>query len=67
LCTANDLSTLHPAVLDRMEIIEIAGYTHEEKLHILDNYLYPDAVQKAGLSDYWINIRINADTRNHII
>lgn len=28
LCTANDLNTLHPAVLDRMEIIEIAGYTH---------------------------------------
>lgn len=27
LCTANDLDTLHPAVLDRMEIIEIAGYT----------------------------------------
>jgi len=41
LCTANMLDTLHPAVLDRMEIIEIAGYTHLEKRHILDNYLLP--------------------------
>ena len=36
LCTANMLDTLHPAVLDRMEIIEIAGYTHKEKRYILD-------------------------------
>jgi ATP-dependent Lon protease len=41
LCTANMLDNLHPAVLDRMEIIEIAGYTHNEKRHILDSYLLP--------------------------
>ena len=67
LCTANDLSTLHPAILDRMEIIEIAGYTHHEKLHILDNYLYPNAIKKAGLADFMSNIRISADVRNFII
>jgi len=67
LCTANDLSTLHPAVLDRMEIIEIAGYTHHEKLHILDNYLYPEAIKKAGLPDYMSNIRISSEVRNYII
>ena len=67
LCTANDLSTLHPAVLDRMEIIEIAGYTHVEKLHILDNYLYPEAIKKAGLAFNDSNIKISSDVRNYII
>ena len=43
LCTANMLDTLHPAILDRMEIIEVAGYTFEEKNHILNKYLYPEA------------------------
>lgn len=43
------LDTLHPAVLDRMEIIEVAGYTFEEKKHILNKYLLPEALQKAGL------------------
>lgn len=49
LCTANMLDTLHPALLDRMEIIHIAGYTYREKNHILEKYLYPDAVKHAGL------------------
>ena len=67
LCTANDLGTLHPAILDRMEIIEIAGYTQVEKLHILDNYLYPEAIKKAGLAEYMSNIRISREVRNFII
>lgn len=41
LCTANMTATLHPALLDRMEIINIAGYTFMEKKHILDQYLIP--------------------------
>ena len=67
LCTANDLNGLHPAVLDRMEIIEIAGYTHVEKLHILDNYLYPEAIKAAGLAQHMTNIRISSEVRNFII
>ena len=50
LCTANILDTLHPALLDRMEIINVAGYTHNEKRHILDQYLLPEAIRNAGLS-----------------
>lgn len=49
LCTANNLDTLHPAVLDRMEIIEVGGYTFDEKKHILDEYLIPEALKKTGL------------------
>jgi ATP-dependent Lon protease len=50
LCTANMLDTLHPAVLDRMEIIELSGYTHSEKRHIMDTYLIPEAIRNAGLT-----------------
>jgi len=67
LCTANMLDTLHPAVLDRMEIIEIAGYTSNEKKHILDNYLLPEAIQKAGLASRVDQFELLDDTRNFII
>lgn len=50
-----------------MEIIELAGYTHMEKLHILDNYLYPDAIKAAGLAPHMNNIRVPSQVRNYII
>lgn len=67
LCTANMLDTLHPAVLDRMEIIEIAGYTHKEKRYILDSYLMPEAIHKAGLSSYTDQFEIPPTVRDFII
>lgn len=67
LCTANALDTLHPAVLDRMEIIEVAGYTHQEKRLILDNYLYPEAIKHAGLASYNDQVEISAQMRDFII
>jgi Lon-like ATP-dependent protease len=67
LCTANALDTLHPAVLDRMEIIEVAGYTHQEKRLILDNYLYPDAIKHAGLASHVDQVEIPSDVRDFII
>lgn len=67
LCTANMLDTLHPALLDRMEIINIAGYTHNEKRHILDKYLYPEAVKRAGLKPSEHKFEITDRVRDHII
>lgn len=67
LCTANILDTLHPAVLDRMEIIEVAGYTFQEKKHILNQYLLPEAIQKAGLIEGTHKFSIPEQTRDYII
>ena len=49
ICTANDLSLIPPVLRDRLEIIEIAGYTDNEKLNIALNYLIPNALVNSGL------------------
>jgi len=41
LCTCNDLQTIDRPLLDRMEILELSGYTVEEKVHIATNHLLP--------------------------
>jgi ATP-dependent Lon protease len=48
--TANTLN-IPPALMDRMEIIRIAGYTEDEKLEIARKHLIPNAVKKHGLKD----------------
>jgi ATP-dependent Lon protease len=50
ITTANQLGTVHPALLDRMEIISLAGYTQEEKLHIAVRYLVPRQLDEHGLT-----------------
>src|SRR5207244_8745632 len=50
IATANQLGTIHPALLDRMEIISLAGYSEEEKLHIARRYLIPRQLDEHGLS-----------------
>src|SRR5262245_26697363 len=49
IATANQLGTIHPALLDRMEIIVLAGYSEDEKLHIARTYLIPRQMSEHGL------------------
>lgn len=49
IATANDLSTIQPALRDRMEIIEVNGYTVEEKVEIAQNHLLPKQLKEHGM------------------
>jgi ATP-dependent Lon protease len=49
IATANQLGTIHPALLDRMELISLSGYTEEDKMHIARIYLIPRQLEEHGL------------------
>lgn len=49
IATSNSLSTIQPALLDRMEVIEMNGYTIEEKVEILKQHLLPKQLKEHGL------------------
>lgn len=57
IATANSLSTIQPALRDRLEIIEVSGYTVEEKMEIAKRHLLPKQIEDHGLkkSDVKIN------------
>ena len=56
IATANQLGTVHPALLDRMELITLSGYTEDEKLHIARMYLIPRQREEHGLKPEQIEI-----------
>lgn len=59
ITTANDLSTISRPLLDRMELIEVPGYTDEEKLHIAKDHLIPRQLKLHGLKKS--NLKISSD------
>ena len=56
ICTANMLDTIPEPLRDRMEIIELQGYTEDDKVHIAERYLVPKQIEENGLSKEVIEI-----------
>lgn len=57
ICTANSTDTIPRPLLDRMEMVSIAGYTENERFHIGKDYLIPKQLEKNGLTKK--NVQIN--------
>lgn len=56
IANANQLDTVSPPLRDRMEIIEIPGYTHNEKLEIAKRFLLPRQIENNGITDEHITV-----------
>ncbi len=65
IATANSLSSIQPALRDRMEIIEITGYTIEEKMEIAKRHLIPKQLEEQGLKKDQLSL--NKDVIEYII
>jgi ATP-dependent Lon protease len=56
IATSNNMSTIQPALKDRMEVIKMSGYTIEEKVEIARNHLFPKQLKEHGLTDKHFSI-----------
>ena len=65
IATANTLSTIHPALLDRMEVIDLNGYLREEKYEIAKRHLIPKQLKEHGMEAK--QIAFSKDIVMHII
>lgn len=63
ICTANLLDPVPPALADRMEVIQLSGYTNEEKLEIAKKYLIPRQREDNGISTQYLEISDDAVLR----
>ena len=50
IATANSMATIPAPLLDRMELIQIPGYTQEEKVHIAERHLMPKQLKQHGMT-----------------
>lgn len=65
IATCNNLNTIQPALRDRMEIIEVNGYTVEEKLEIAKRHLVPKQIEENGLKKS--QLKLNDKVLEHVI
>ncbi len=63
--TANQLDTIPPALLDRMEILKLSGYILQEKIEIAKRFLIPNKLKEHGLNEN--DLKIKDDTLSYII
>ncbi len=60
ICTANFLDPVPPALADRMEVLQLSGYTNEEKVEIARRFLIPKQLEDNGISSNYLEISADA-------
>jgi ATP-dependent Lon protease len=65
ICTANQLDTIPPPLLDRMELIFLQGYSEDEKMHIASRFLIPRQIKENGISSE--QIEFPEDAVRHVV